>query len=225
MHQSKGKKNRIIKYLICLFILSSINVKFATSQNNQSSIDNKINIEGLSDFENSKISNEISNFFYNNVFFMDKKEFNKIMNKYDIIEEYSVKRIYPSTINVKIKPTKYLARISNDDQLLVGANGKLIKAEDNNEILPYIDGEFNSNDFLTIKKNIDKSKFSFKDFKKLFLFKSNRWDILTNNNILIKLPLKNSLDSLNLAYKIIGNTDFEKTKIIDLRIKDRLIIK
>ena len=225
MHQSINKKNKIIIYLIWFFILSTTSGKFAVSQNNYSPIDNNIKIEGLSNIENSKISNEISNLLYRNIFFMKKKEINKVMNKYNIIEEYNIKRIYPSTIKVIIKPTKYLARVSNEDQLLVGANGKLIKAEDNVEKLPYIFGEFNSKDFLIIKKSIDHSKFTFNELKTLFFFKSNRWDILTNNDILIKLPLKNSLKSLNLAYKIISNGDFEKSKIIDLRIKNRLILK
>ena len=224
MHQSTGKKNKIIVYLILLFILSTTNGKFAGSQNNYSSIDYKINIEGLSNIQNLKISNELSNLFSKDIFFMDKKEINNIMNKYNFIEEYSIKRIYPSTINVKIKPTKYLARTSNDNKLLVGANGKLIKNEENNEILPYIFGEFNSTDFLDLKKNIEQSKFTFKELKTLYFFQSNRWDILTNNDILIKLPLNNSLESLNLAYKIINNDKIEK-KIIDLRVKNHLIIK
>ena len=224
MHQSIGKKNKVIIYLILLFILSTTSGKFAVSQNNYSSIDYKINIEGLSNIQNLKISNELSNLFYKDIFFMDKKEINNIMNKYNFIEEYSIKRIYPSTINVKIKPTKYLARTSNDNKLLVGANGKLIKNEENNEILPYIFGEFNSTDFLDLKKNIEQSKFTFKELKTLYFFQSNRWDILTNNDILIKLPLNNSLESLNLAYKIISNDEIEK-KIIDLRVKNHLIIK
>ncbi len=224
MHQSTGKKNKIIVYLILLFILSTTNGKFAGSQNNYSSIDYKINIEGLSNIQNLKISNELSNLLYKDIFFMDKKEINNIMNKYNFIEEYSIKRIYPSTINVKIKPTKYLARTSNDNKLLVGANGKLIKNEENNEILPYIFGEFNSTDFLDLKKNIEQSKFTFKELKTLYFFQSNRWDILTNNDILIKIPLNNSLESLNLAYKIINNDNIEK-KIIDLRVKNHLIIK
>ena len=152
MHQSIGKKNKVIIYLILLFILSTTSGKFAVSQNNYSSINTKINIEGLSSIENLKISNELSNLFYKDILFIDKKEINKIMNKYNIIEEYNIKRIYPSTINIKIKPTKYLARTSNDNQLLVGANGKFIKDEENREILPYIFGEFNSKDFLTLKK-------------------------------------------------------------------------
>ena len=146
------------------------------------------------------------------------------MNKYNVIEEYDIKRIYPSTMNIKIKPTKYLARSSNDNQLLVGANGKLIKDKENIEILPYIFGEFNSTDFLTLKKNIEQSRFNFKELKTLYFFQSNRWDILTSKDILIKLPLNNSLESLNLAYKIISNNKIEK-KIIDLRVKNHLIIK
>ena len=45
----------------------------------------------------------------------------------------------------------------------------------------------------------------------------------TNNDILIKLPLENSLVALNLAYKIIEDDQVNK-KIIDLRVKDRLTI-
>ena len=132
MHQLIDKKKKIPLYLLFLFILSTTTGKFTISQNNYSLIDNKINIEGLSNIENLKILNELSNLFYKDVFFFDKKEINKIMNKYNVIEEYNIKRIYPSTINITIKPTKYLARTSNDNQLLVGANGKLIKDEDVN---------------------------------------------------------------------------------------------
>tara|TARA_B110000261_G_C12999437_1_gene323588 strand:+ start:199 stop:867 length:669 start_codon:yes stop_codon:yes gene_type:complete len=222
MHQSTDKKNKIIIYLIFLFILSTINGKFTVSQNNYSST---INIQGLSNSENTKILNELNNLFYKNILFINKKVISNIISKYNIIEEYNIKRIYPSTINIKIKPTKYLARTSNDNQLLVGANGKLIKDKKNTEILPYIFGEFNSTDFLTFKKNIEQSKFIFTDFKTLYFFPSNRWDVLTNSDILIKLPQDNFLKSLNLAYKIISNNEFQNKNIIDLRVNNHLIIK
>lgn len=222
MHQSTDKKNKIIIYLIFLFILSTTNGKFTVSQNNYSST---INIQGLSNSENTKILNELNNLFYKNILFIKKKVISNIISKYNIIEEYNIKRIYPSTINIKIKPTKYLARTSNDNQLLVGANGKLIKDKKNTEILPYIFGEFNSTDFLTFKKNIEQSKFIFTDFKTLYFFPSNRWDVLTNSDILIKLPQDNFLKSLNLAYKIISNNEFQNKNIIDLRVNNHLIIK
>ena len=225
MHQSTSKKNKIIIYLILLLILSTTSRKFAITQNSYLSTDNKISVEGLSNTENFNISNELSDLFYKNILFMDKKKIHNIMNKYNAVEEYNIKRIYPSTINVKIKPTKYLARTSYNNQLLVGANGKLVNDKENTEILPYIFGEFNSRNFLTLKKNIEQSKFTFNELKTLYFFQSNRWDILTDNDILIKLPQDNFLKSLNLAYKIINSNKFKKTKILDLRVKDQLIIK
>ena len=155
---------------------------------------------------------------------MEKKKINKIISKYNIIDEYSVKKIYPSTISIKIKPTKFAARLSNNDQL-VGANGKLINDKKNTTKLPYIFGEFNSKDFLILKKNIEKSKFSFSEFKTLYFFPSKRWDILTNDDILIKLPQDNYSKSLNLAHKLINTNDFKKKKFIDVRINKHLFFK
>ena len=115
--------------------------------------------------------------------------------------------------------------MSNDHQLIVGANGKLIVDKKNKEILPFIFGEFKSENFLSLKKNIYQSKFTFKEFRTLYFFQSNRWDILTHDNILIKLPQNNFLESLNLAYKIINSNKFLKKDIIDLRVKNHLIVK
>ena len=58
MHQSTSKKNKIIIYLILLFILSTTSGKFAITQNSYLSIDNKISVEGLSNTENFNISND-----------------------------------------------------------------------------------------------------------------------------------------------------------------------
>jgi len=91
--------------------------------------------------------------------------------------------------------------------------------------LPYIFGEFKSKDFLRFKENVAKSKFTFTQFKTLYFFPSNRWDILTYDNVLIKLPKNNISSSLNLAYKIINSNDFKNKDLIDLRINNHLIIK
>ena len=224
MHQLTDKKSKIIIYLMFLFILSSINGKYIKNQNSYSSKINQIYIEGLSNVEKSKIYIELNNLLHKNLLFVRKEEFKKVIKKYNIIEEYNIKKIYPSSINIKIKPTKFVARTYKGDQLLVGANGKFIENKENDELLPYIFGEFNSKDFLHFKKNIDKSKFIFTEFKTLFFFPSGRWDILTNDNILIKLPLDNFLESLNLAYKIIANNDFKNKNLIDLRVDNHLII-
>jgi len=225
MHQLIDKKNKITIYLLFLLILSTTSVKFKENQNSYSFKINQINIEGLSGADNSKIYNDLNDIFYKNILLVGKNNIQKVISKYNIIEEYNIKKIYPSTINIKIKPTKFVARLSNNDQLLVGSNSKIIKDKNNIEILPYIFGEFNSKEFLIFKKNIDQTKFIFAEFKILYFFPSNRWDILTYDDILIKLPQNNISESLNLAYKIINNNDFKNINLIDLRISNHLIIK
>ena len=224
MHQLTDKKNKILIYLLLLLILSTTSGKFIENQHSYSLKIYQINIQGLSKTDSKKISNELGHLFYKNILLANKEEIKKILGKYNIIEEYNIKKIYPSTLNINIKPTKFVARLSSNDQL-VGANGKLIEDRENSETLPYIFGEFNSNKFLNFKKNIQRSEFTFNRFKILYFFPSNRWDILTDDDILIKLPKDNIFKSLNLAYKVINSNDFKNKNLVDLRINKHLVVK
>jgi cell division protein FtsQ len=225
MHQSTGKKNKILIYLIFFLILSTTNGKYPKTQKNYSLKINEINVTGLSNSENLEIQNELNNIFYQNLFILGKDEIHKIIKNHNIVEEYNVKKIYPSILNIDIKPTKFLAKLTGVKQQVVGANGKLISSKANNEILPYIFGKFNSKEFLEFKKKVELSKFNFSDFKTVYFFPSSRWDILTINDTLIKLPKKNMTQSLNLAYKIITNSQLNDKSIIDLRVINHLIVK
>ena len=224
MHQSIDKKNKIIVYLLFLFVLSTTNSQFAENQNNYSYKINKINIQGLSNIDTKKISEELNYLIYKNILFVSKDDIQQVLSKYNIIEEYNIKKVYPSTINIKIQPTSFVARLSSNDQL-VGSNGKLIDDKENSERLPYIFGNFNSKNFLKFKKNIAGSKFTFIKLKTLYFFPSNRWDILTYDDILIKLPLDNISKSLDIAHKVISNNNFKNKNLIDLRVNNHLIIK
>ena len=225
MHQSTGKKNKIIIYLLFLFILSTTSTKFINDQNKLSSSISKINITGLSEIKNLEILSNLNNILYKSIFIINKEEIKKILKKHNIIEEFNIKKIYPSTLNIVIKPTKLIARFSNNGQYLIGANGKLIEDKNNNELLPYIFGEFNSQDFLSFKKNIEKSIFSFSNLKTLYFFPSRRWDILTDKDVLIKLPQGSMVTSLNLSKRFIDNNNFKDNKFIDLRVKNHLVAK
>ena len=225
MHQLEDKKNKIIIYIMFLIILSTTSAKYNENKSTYSLKINKINIDGLSKANKNEVLKELNNLFYKNILFIRKEKIKKTISKYNIIEEYRVKKIYPSTININIKPTKFIARISNNDQLLVGANGKLIINENNKVILPYLSGEFNSKEFLIFKKNIELSKFTFKKIKALYFFPSSRWDILTDKDILIKLPKDKLSQSLNLAYEMISSYDFKNKSLIDLRVNKHLVIK
>ena len=225
MHQSIGKKNKIIIYLLFLFILSTTSAKFIKDQNKLSLSISKINVTGLSEGKNLEILNNLNNLLYKSIFFINDDEIRKILEKHNIIQEFSIKKIYPSTLNIEIKPTKFIARVFNNGQYLVGAYGKLIEDKDSNELLPYIFGEFDSQHFLSLKQNIEKSIFSFSNLKTLYFFPSGRWDILTDNDILIMLPQEHMVTSLNLSKKLIDNDNFKGNKFIDLRVRNHLITK
>ena len=224
MHQSIGKKNKIIIYIIFLFVLSTTSEKILVQQKKYSLKIDKIKVVGLSNNKNLEIKNDLNNIFYQNIFFIKSEEINKIINKYNIIEEYKIKKIYPSTLIIEIKSTKFIAKIADSDQLIVGSNGKLISNDISEHVLPHMFGKFNSKEFLKFKKNIEHSKFNFNDFKTVYFFPSYRWDILTNDNILIKLPQKNIIKLLNIGYEIIASAEFKNKKVIDLRIKNHLIV-
>jgi len=226
MHQLKDKKYKITIYLIFFLILSTNSGKYLEKEifffkNNKI----KVDVKGLSVSENLEILNELNDIQSQSIFDVDKEEIKKIIEKYNIIEEYNIKKIYPSIIKINIKPTKFIARISDKQQLLVGSNGKLIKKKEYDKELPYIFGEFKTKDFLIFKKNVERSQFSFSEFKKLYFFPLNRWDILTKGDILIKLPQENLFKSLNLAHKIISKDHLKKKNFIDLRVENQLIIK
>ena len=211
--------------LLFLFILSTTSAKFINDQKKLSSSITKINITGLSERKNLEILDNLNNLLYKSIFVINEEEIIKILEKHNIIQEFNIKKIYPSTLNIEIKPTKLIARVSNNSQYLVGANGKLIEDKSNNELLPYIFGEFNSQDFLSFKKNIEKSMWSFSNLKELSFFPSGRWDILTDKDILIKLPQEHIVASLNLSKELINNDNFKDFKFIDLRIKNHLVAK
>ena len=224
MHRLTDKKNKIIVYLIFLLILSTTNNKSLEFQHNYSANINKIQVSGLSNRVNSQLRNRFEKLLHSNIFFINKDKINKIISEYNLVELYSVKKIYPSKIEIKIEQTKFIAKISGSNQVLVGSNGKLIKYEIN-ESLPFLFGKFNSKKFLEFKGIVDNSAFKFNDLISVSFYPSKRWDITTVENILINLPQDNLLQSLNLAYKLIIDDSFKEIKIIDLRVKNHLVIK
>ena len=225
MHQSIGKKNKVALYLIFLILLSTTSEKFLKQQKKYSFKIDKITVAGLSDIKNQEIQNDLDSIFYQNIFILKKKKIQNIITKHNIIEEYSIKKIYPSTLNIEIKPTKFLAKVNDSNELIVGSNGKLISTKQNSNTLPNLYGVFNSKEFLEFKIKIEKSKFNFTEFKTIYFFSSSRWDILTIDNILIKLPQNNVSEALDIAYKIKTSTEFKNKNIMDLRIKNQLIVK
>ena len=225
MHQLIDKNKRILIYLIFLIILSTTSNKSLEIKKDYSVKINKISVSGLSNDNNLLITKKLNNLLFKSIFFLDKNYIDKIISEYNLIERYSVKKIYPTEVNIEIEPTKYIAEIRGSSKFLIGSNGKLISNEFTNKSLPLFFGKFNSKKFLDFKKVIEKSEFNFKDFKSIFFYFSNRWDVQTTEGILIKLPKNNLKTALSVAYKIINDDQFKDKQVIDLRISNHVVLK
>ena len=216
MQQPKSKK--ILIYFFLLLVVGSINninlngLKFQNINN--------INITGL-DIKNKLILlKQIENFNPNNIFLINKIDLTDKIESNTLVENYSIFKRYPSSLDIKIEKTNFLAKINKDSQIYyIGSNGKFIKNDFLNNQLPFIFGNPEVVEFFYIKEIIDKSKISFTDIKNLYFFPSKRWDLELKDNTIIKLPNDNISLALNLVIEFMNDNKF-----IDARIKNQIIL-
>ena len=221
MPQLTNKKFLI--YIFLLILLGTINNQ-NLKEINLFQI-NEINITGLEVSEKKELSKKLDSFYFKNLFFLDRSRIEEIFEDNNSVETYQIFKKYPSTLKVKTKKTKFLAYVKKGDKIFYfGSNSKLIKAQNKNDKIPFIFGNFEAQNFLDLKKIIEESKFNFREIKNFFFFPSGRIDIETNKGIFIKLPINEVRESLDLSSLILQDSKFKEIKIIDLRQKNQVII-
>tara|TARA_B100001093_G_scaffold271513_1_gene259493 strand:- start:441 stop:1112 length:672 start_codon:yes stop_codon:yes gene_type:complete len=221
MHQRKGKK--ILIYFFLLILFGSIN-NISFNSLKYKGIEN-INVKGLKDYDNENLSQLIENLNLENIYLLNKKEIIDLVSSNSLVEKYDIYKRYPSSLDVNIKKTKFLARINNNDKtFLIGSNGKLSDNNFLNNELPFIFGKPKIDDFLDFKEIIDQSNFSYNEIKNLYFFSSNRWDLELKNNILIRLPENLDKETLQFILDFLNNNKFKDIKIVDARVENQIII-
>ena len=221
MHTKKNKKILIYLFLFC--IIGTLNNK--NLSNFHFPKINQINISGLDNQENSEILKSLEVLKSDNLFFLDPKKIEKMINNISYIDEFFISKKYPTTLNVKIQKAKYMAYTIKDNKtFILGSNKKLIVASDMKKKLPYIYGDLEIEKFFDLKKDIERSNFEFDEVKNLFFFTSGRWDIETFSGVVIKLPRSMVDETLNFYVELIKKNDFKKIKTIDLRQNNQVII-
>jgi len=221
MHQSKSKK--IILYFFLLIIIGTFNNK---NLNKISLMKiNTINVTGLSEIKNNELIYQLNFLKIGNMLFLKKSEIGKIINSYNLVEEYSVFKKYPSTLNIQIKKTNFLAQLKkNDGNFLLGSNGKLIETTELKQGIPFIFGDFENEKFFALKEAIDQTNFEYNQIRNLFFFKSGRWDIETDKGLIIKLPKDKVYLSLKMLINFLEQNSEKKIKEIDLRQDNQIVI-
>ncbi len=220
MHQRKSKK--ILIYFFVLILLGSINsLNLPDFDLNKK---NFIKVSGLNETEKLSFIEEIQNLNLGSIFFINKNKFNEIIFKNSLVESYKISKIYPFTLVVTVNKTNFLAKINKEGKILIiGSNGKFIEDNYNNKDLPFIFGKPKIQEFLDFKKIIDDSKFSYEEVKNFYFFPSKRWDLELKNNIVLKLPKKNSKNSLDYLFEFIADKNLKNNLIIDARIRNQII--
>ena len=221
MHQRKSKT--ILIYFFLFFLFGSItntglyNSKFLNLS--------KIEISGLDENESRQLKNKIKNLKLKNIFFLNKNKIKNIIELNTLIENYQILKIYPSNLYIKIKKTKLLAKIKQNEKImLLGSNGKLSETISTNQQLPFIFGKPKVEEFLNFKIIIDQSKFSYDEIENFYFFPSKRWDIELKNRVILKLPNEDVKNTLDYLFEFLANQNHYNLRIIDARINNQIIL-
>jgi cell division protein FtsQ len=221
MHQQKGKK--IIIYLSLFLIVGSINntvlskIRFDTIKS--------IQISGLNQNQNTNLLESIKELNLKNIFFLNGNEISKIISSNNLVENYEIFKKYPNALDIKIEKTDFLAKINNNGKIfLIGTNGKLSDLKFSDKELPFIFGKPRIDEFIKFTNIIDQSKLSFNQVKNLYFFPSKRWDLELKNNVILKLSKDHTKLSLDQAFEILNDNNFNDIKVVDARIKNQIIL-
>ena len=221
MPQQKGKK--ILFYILVLLIAGSISNTSLTKIQFEKIKD--IKISGLNVDENINLLQNIQGLNLKNLFFLNGNEISKIIRSNNLVENFEIFKKYPNTLDIKIEKTNSLAKINRNGRILiVGSNGKLSDIKYLKKDLPFIFGKPEIKEFIKFTNLIEQSRFSFNEIKNFYFFPSKRWDLELENNIILKLSKDHTELSLDQAYEVLNDNNFNDIKIIDARIKNQIII-
>ena len=227
MHQSINKK-KIYFYLVSFLFISTIfNNNLISNLKNVFKI-TEVKVENTKKEINDNILSNTSFLLGENIFFVNKNFLIEKFNKLSFIESISIKKKYPSIINIQTKQTNLIAITYLDQKkYFVGQNGNFILAKQisNKKKLPTIFGKFKPDDYIFLQGELLNQKIDLDEITRYYFHKNKRWDLYFANNIIIQLPNKNISEAINLLKKFRSKNNINSNTIIDLRIKNRLILR
>ena len=227
MHQYINR-NKIYFYFLLFLLLSTISNQTLLSNFEQNFLIKNIVIKLDKPELNSRVSVKLSYLNDKNIFFIDKKNILKNLEKVNYLENIKIKKNYPSTIIVSANKTNLIATtFMNQKKYYIGENNRFILVQDINinENIPIIFGKFNISEFIKLKEELNEQKINYKSITKYYFHKNKRWDLYYPNNILVMLPSKNVANAINLYKNFKKENHIKPNSIIDLRIANRLVLK
>ena len=225
MPRSKSRK-KIYFYLFILLLLSSTFNFNIISKFKKSILISHINIVGLNEKEKNNLEKSLKIFMNKNIFFISKDEVLRILKKNNFLDSYNIVKIFPSKIFIYAKKTEFVGKtIFDSEKFYIGKNGKLTKVSlvEKEYNLPLVFGNFQVQEFLEIQEILNKNGFNLDEIKNYYYYKSNRWDIENNDNVVLKLPSQNIEKSLKDYRSLIKTNKITQNQLIDLRMRNKII--
>ena len=105
----------------------------------------------------------------------------------------------------------------------MGNNGKILNAKIDENILPVVSGSMDIENIYNVVNLLKKSNLDYTAIKKIIFFKSGRFDINLRNDVIIKFPIIFDKKIIDYSNILLNDKKFVNTKIIDLRIKNKII--
>jgi len=219
-------KKKIYFYLLVLFFLStSLNLNIISTLKSSNLVKN-IEIKGIEGKEKQLLSEELKQFKNQNIFIIDKNQIFKILNLFNFIDYFYIKKILPSKLIVSVKKTEFFGlTIIDGKKYYVGKNKKFISVTkvEHEKDLPLIFGNFKPSEFLDLQKKLEQENINLLNIKKYYFHKNKRWDFKDDKKI-VMLPQENVNQALKLYKSLIDENKLNLIKIVDLRIPNKIIL-
>ena len=186
------KSVKLSSLLLLFLLLSTYYPTYKIGNTNFIFTIRNIKVENNNILDSNEILKELDNLKGKSLFSLDKEIIKSAMNKFDFVSSFEVKKIYPTTIKLKIFEKKPVAiYVEKENKFYISEKGDLIEyiELENYSDLPLLFGKSkNFNNFFEDLKNIN---FPVSDIKSFYNFEIGRWDITLNDGKVIKLPKEN----------------------------------
>ena len=223
-----NKKIKVLFYILVFIFLTTISFFERTNIFGDKVFFqlNKIQIQGYEKVDHKAIQSQLSGLIGKSLLFINPKDIKDILDKNKLINEFTIQKEYPNTVNISLKEVNFVAKVfKGKKKYFLADNDNLVPFKDYviDQDLPNIYGksaEYYFNDFQKLLKLND---FNLDIISSYYFFQINRWDLVTNNQKIIKLPSKGLKEAIKVANKLLNNQDFNKYSVIDLRINNKII--
>ena len=186
----------------------------------------KIYIENNFLVKEEEVKDLLETLYDKNIFLINNYEIKSALMKNSIIDGFNVKKQYPNKLKIKIFEKKPIAILFDEKKIFyLSEKLEIIKSEDLQEYknLPSIYGT--KNEFKILYNELKKINFPFNKVKNFKMYENKRWDLITNDDITIKLPLQDYIKSLENYLSLENKIGFKNYNLFDYRISGQLILK